>query len=821
MFKNYWTIAFRNLWKNKVNTIINISGLSLGIACSLIIYICVKYELSFDSSHSHSDRIYRVVEQHRSTNLVQYWNTTAYPLANALRRDFPELSVTQTAGPLSYMVSVDNRNGDSRRFQEDRVLFADSNYLSVFDFKAVAGKEGSHGLWLAGDPRTAFQNPNAVLLTQSLAERYFPGKGPGELIGRTMKLANTYPVTITGVLKDPPSNTNLLFTLLVNYSLFASNNTWKAANWSGNYDGTTFVELPPAVNAAEIDQRLISFKKKYLNAEDDRNITWLLQPLSDIHNNTLYGSSPGYSYVTGRATLWCLAALGAFLLFIASFNFINLTTARSVKRSKEVGIRKTIGGTRIQLFFQFMTEMVFITGIAAVLALVVLNPALHFINQQLFIIRMNLQPEVSVLVFTVLLVLLLALLAGVYPSLVLSAYNPLTALKNKLTVTSRTGVTLRQGLIVLQFGIAFFLIVGTVVISSQMRYLLHKDLGWAREAVLTVNIPSSDASKLEVFRQKLLLDPAIKKVSYANGAPIATLNRYGTSFRLSAEPEASKRAGEMKEVDLDYLDLYGLTMVAGNWLSQSNKTTDHFNGVVVNETLVAQLGLQPATAIGQRLTINEGTAPIIGVIKDFNNNSLQQKIKPCVLFYQGTDLFAEAGIKLQSNNGQFLNLAVTLGRIEKDWKESFPGGIFKPVLLEDQLALNYITESMISEAFRLFAAIAIFVSCMGLFGLVVFASEQRTKEFGIRKVLGASVGSILSLLASDLLRLIGIAMLVSAPFAWWVMNMWLDNYAYRIPLSGWLFLVAALTATGIALATISVQALRAAFANPVRSLRAE
>lgn len=822
MLGNHIKIAFRNLLRRKLYTLINVLGLVLGITCSLVIYTCIKYELGFDSFHSNSKNIYRVVETHRAADAMQYWNTTAYPLAAALRNDFPELKVTQAAGPQRFVVSNETETGRVNRFEENKVLFADADYLTFFDFKKAypAGN-----FWIAGNAQTAFRDPAGVVLTESLAARYFPlAKDKRSIIGRTIKIDNGFlitDITITGIVKDPPANTNLLFDMLINYEVFRKNNTYQANNWSGNYEGTTYLQLPPNISPVDIEKRLPSFEKKYLNAEDNRIINYFLQPLKNIHTEPLYGDSPG-SYVISKTTLWSLGGLAVFLILIASFNFINLSTAQTAKRSKEVGVRKVIGGTRLQLFTQFMTEMILITFISALLSLIALYGSLSYINQNLSIINMHLQVDYSIFIFAFLLIIVLALLAGFYPSFILSGYKPVSVLKSKFAVPGKSGLSFRHGLIVLQFSIAFFLIAGTLVIVRQIHYFLNKDLGFARDAVLTINIPRQDQGKIDALRQELLRNPNIKNMSYASGTPISTRDHYGTGFRLQEEPVNMMRQAEMKVVDLNYMSLYNLRLVAGRWLNESNKRMtikEGFNGFVVNETLVNMLGLKPEDAIGKEIIINEGKAPIVGVISDFHNNSLQKQISPCLLFYWGADFFGEAGIQLYSGNGNALSH--TLDFIEKTWKKTFPESIYNYRFRDEALARNYVQETLTSKAFQLFAGIAIFISCLGLFGLVVFATEQRTKEIGVRKVLGASVASIVSLLSKDFLKPVLAAILLASPVAWFMMNKWLEDFAYRIHISGWLFVLAACIAVGIALMTVGFHAVKAAAANPVKALRTE
>ena len=819
MLTNYLKIAYRRLWAEKTFTVINVLGLSLGMTCCLVIYLFVRYELNFDSFHTHADQTYRVVEHSQKADGMQYWPTTAYPLAEAIRRDLPGATVTQTAGPIARIISSEDERGNVHRFQENRLMFADKYYLQTFDFAEAF----PNGLWLAGEAESAFRQPNAVVLTQKLAERYFAGYAGRyeQLVGKSLTLNNTDLLVVSGVIRNPPRNTNLWFDMLVNYDFFKANNPYGANNWSGNYQGTTYVTLAAGTDPQAFERQLAVLQKKYMEPEDIRRISYFLQPLAEVHTETRYEDFLG-GYTVSRDTLWALASLGAFLILIASFNFINLTTAQAIRRRKEVGVRKVVGSTRGQLFGQFIGETVIVTLIATLLSFVALKALLNWLNGSLSFIDLDLRLDAVVWAFGLGLMLVVALLAGFYPAIVLSKFQPVAALKNA-TVPKRSRFSLRQSLIIVQFGITYVLLVGTFVASQQMDLFKNKDLGFEKEAVITIDGPrNQQISRMNTFRERLLQNPAVEEVSFSSGAPI-TNNHYGTSFRLKSEAETMKRQAEMKLVDLPYQSLFGLKTIAGNWFSQANIVPNGtaFNGFVVNETLVKMLGLTPETAIGQTVAINEGEAPIIGVVKDFHNVSLQQPIVPCVMMCWSTDFFEQIHVRLQPPSGSTLALGRTLTTIEKTWKGIFPQDVYEYTFLNESLAKNYIVENAVFDAFRLFAAISIFISCLGLFGLVTLAANQRTKEIGVRKVLGASVASVVALLSKDFLKLVVVAIVIASPIAWYAMNAWLQDFAYKIDISWWVFALAGVLAVGIALLTVSFQSVRAALANPVESLRSE
>jgi putative ABC transport system permease protein len=814
MWKNYFKIAIRNLLRNRLYTLINILGLTLGISMAMVIYTVLHNETNFDSFHSKVPRAYRVVQHNHTADGTQFWNTTAYPLAEALRHDFPQLMVTQTAEPLSGKISRDDRF-NAISFEEEKLLFADQYFLTVFDF-AEAYPEQT--LWLAGNAQTAFDHPNAVVLTQAAAERYFAGKQQDEILGKTLQLNDHDNLIVTGLIKDLPPNTSLSFDILISYDLFKVQHQSQVNDWSGNHQGTTFVTLPEQTSQHDLQQALSSFKQQYLSPEDNKRIEYILQPLSEVHTNTRYGSSPG-SYVVGQDILTGLGSLALFIALIACVNYINLSTAQSLKRTREVGVRKVLGATRKQLFFQYMTETFLITLLAAILSVCIGLWSIDLVNSKVSFTHYNFILDQDFLLFSLMTVLSITLIAGSYPALALSKQAPMQVFKQGKS-SGKSSFSIRKLLIVFQFSFAQLLIAATIIVALQMQHFRNKDLGYNKEAVLTVNIPDSDSSKQEAFRQSLLQRPEIEHISFSSGPPTPYGRQYGTSFRLPHEPAEMGREAEIKMVDRDYLAVYKLQMIAGNWISDVNKT-EAFNGFVVNEALVRMLGKDPADVIGKHLSINEGEAPIIGVVKDFHNNSLQYEISPCVFLYWGTGFLDEASILLTSHTAKGPDLQNSLNLLENSWKEIFPDEVFHFAFLDERLAQHYRVENFVYKAFLFASAVAIFLGCLGLYGLISFVAVQRSKEVSIRKVLGASVTGILQLLSYDFIKLISIAVLIATPLAWYLTRYWLQDFAYRISLEWWHFLGAGALTMFIAVCTVSYQALKAATANPVKNLRTE
>ena len=818
MLKNYFKIAIRNLFKNRVYTIINVMGITLGISAAMVIYTVISNETNFDSFHSKASNTYRIVQHNHTADGTNFWNTTAYPLAEALRKDFPQLEVTQASGPVSSKISVESDNA-SLSFEEEKVLFADKHFLSVFDFKG-AFSEGD--LWLAGNPESAFDHPNAVVITHTASGRYFGEETERQegVIGKTIKINGRDNLVVTGVIRDPPPNTSLSFEILITYKFFKAQNESLANNWSGNHQGTTFVVLPDEVNVAGFQKALPLFKAQYLNPQDNKRIEYFLQPLNEIHTNPLYGSSPGgESYVVGQNILKGLMFLAFFIVLIACINYTNLATVQSLKRNREAGVRKVLGASRKQLFFQYMTEVFLITLSAAILSVFVGEWAINQLNREVSFTQFNFITDQDFLLFGAGILVTVTLVAGAYPSLVLSKQPPVRVLRNELAV-SKGGLFFRRLLIVFQFSVAQLLIAATVIVASQMHYFRNTDYGYNKDAVLTLKIPDTDAGKQEAFRQRLLQNPAVEHISFSSGPPTPYGRQYGTSFRRPHEPAESMRMAEMKMIDTDYINVYKLNLVAGSWIGEGNKI-EGFNGFVVNESLVRMLSEDPAEIIGKSLTINEGEAPVIGVVKDFHNDGLQYEITPCILFYWGTGFLDEAGILMAAHGPEGQDLENTLAHIEESWKEVFPGDEFNFAFLDERLAQHYRVESLVYKAFQLAAGISVFIGCLGLFGLVSFVAVQRKKEVGIRKVLGASVMDIFGLLTGDFMKLVFIAIIIATPVSWYLMQKWLQDFAYRISPDWWYFLGAGALTMSIALITAGYQAVNAARVNPVKNLRTE
>ena len=792
MLKNYFKIAWRNLTKHKSYSIINGLGLTLGIASCLIIFLVVKYELGYDRFNSKADRIYRV-----TLNAIDFNPNVSMAVVPAMRNDFPELEeVSQAWYHEMGLVKIGNK-----KFQEKAILFADKYFPSVFDYS-----------WIEGDPATALADPNSIVLTESYVHKYFPGKEP---MGQFIYLNNEYDLKVTGVIKDLPGNTHLPFNLLVSFETVRKQREQEGAMlnfyWisSGSF---AYIVTPKHYDVSKIQRRMHWFIEKNWGKEIADGARLPLQPLTDIHFDPRYLNNT-ISYTTSRETYYVLTAVAVLIIIIACINFINLATAQAIQRAKEVGVRKVLGSTRRQLIFQFLSETSLMVAGALTLGLflsyLLLPQLAKWLDIKLSTSGLA-DPDVAAVIFSS--ALFIVLLAGLYPSFVQSAFKPIESLKSKAQLSFK-GLTLRKSLVVTQFAISQIMIVGTLVVAYQMDFFQNRNLGFNKDAVISFNIP--DQNKTEVLREQLMKTPGVRQISFSSGAPV-----FNNNFAPFVSPEhgvTKDDVTELKFIDESYIDMFQMQLLAGDKIRRNNKSeSDTVYDVLVNETLVHKLGIQdPQKAIGSHINVNNDYCTITGVVKDFQSESKHKKIRPCVLLYR-TDNFYTASVKLA-----LPHMNGTIGAIDKSWSALFPQEVFDYEFLDDHIAAWYRQEQKEYTAFKLFAIVAILIGCLGLYGLIAFATAQRAKEVGIRKVLGASLSSILLLFSREFVVLIAIAFLIAAPIGYYFMNNWLHGFAYQITIGPQIFAVAILTSFVIAGGTIAYQTIKAAVVNPVKSLRAE
>jgi ABC-type antimicrobial peptide transport system permease subunit len=791
MLKTYFKTAWRNLTKHKAYSIINILGLTLGIASCIIIFLVVKYELSYDKFNSKSDRTYRV-----TLNAIDFNPCVSFAIAPAMRADFPELeAVSQAWFRESALIKI----GDTK-YDDKKILFADEYFTSVFDYS-----------WVEGNSKTALTDPNSIVLTESYAHKYF---GNREAMGQIMTLNNQYTLKVTGIVKDIPGNTHLPFNMLVSFATIREDiKGMMSAFYAIPGGGFTYIVTLRNYPVSKIQTRIHDFIAKNWGADIAKEARLPLQPLNDIHFDTRYLNNT-ISYTTSRETYYVLAAVAVLIIIIACINFINLATAQAIRRAKEVGVRKVLGSSRGQLIRQFLGETSLMTLTALSLGVIVaalLLPQLSiWLDLKLDILELT-RPLVLLTIFA--LTGAVILLAGLYPAFVQSAFRPVESLKSRANFNLK-GLTLRKSLVVVQFSISQIMIIGTLVVAYQMDFFQNRNLGFNKEAVISFNIP--DGKKSDVLKQQLLDNPGIKEISFSSGAPV--LNNSFTSLTSPENGMTKDDVSEMKFVDEKYMDMFDLKLLAGEKIRKTNTgENDTIYTAVVNESLIHKIGIQdPQQAIGKHIILNGNWATTItGVVEDFQSESKHKKIRPCALIYR-PDIFFMASVRIQP-----AAMNKTISAIEKTWTALFPENVFKYEFLDDHIAAWYRQEQKEYTAFKLFSGIAILIGCLGLYGLVAFAAAQRIKEVGIRKVLGASLTDIVVLFSKEFVLLIAIAFLIAAPVGYYIMNSWLQSFAYQVHIGPGIFIIAIASSFIIAAATIAYQAIKAGVANPVKSLRTE
>ena len=807
MIKNYWTIAVRSLQRNKSYTLINFLGLTVGMAACLLLFLLVRYETSFDAFHTKKDRIYRVVTVNRGPQGEHRLSAVTFPLADALKSAYPQLeAVVPTYLDWDEKLIVQRGDGQAPMVFQDNALYAGSAFFKTFDFGG-----------LEGDPRTLMDVPYTAMLTKAKAVKYFGDWRSA--VGKTLTINHRLLVKVAGILQDPPPNTDFPIGVVISHStITASHMIGSAAtDWSSINGGTQcYVLLKPGVSLPALE-RSIDLTAHSHQPEDNSKSGAGLQALGDMHYDTTLDIYSGNTF--SRKLIEALVLIGTFLVVIACINFINLATAQAVNRSREVGVRKVLGSGRRQLVFRFLAETGMISGLALVAAVLLAIPLLGPLND-LLEIKLSAEPltEPVVMAFLLGVWLVVTILSGVYPSLVLSGFNPINALKSKVAASSTRGISLRRGLVVLQFVIAQVLITGVLVIVSQMNYFRNADLGFAKEAIVNVHMPTDSVGQLRQMplRQELLRDPGVEEFSYSFASPTDYSGSW-SNFRYDHSLAKTDFGVSLRWADTSYFRLYKLGLVAGR-LYQNDVSSDTTREFVVNETCVRKLGLRhPQDAIGHQINFWDGqqVGQIVGVVKDYHVSSLKDSIAPVVM-WPWRNLYQTANIKIQP-----VRMKETVAAIEKAWRSAFPTSYFNYQFLDDKLASLYKQEDQLSVLYKVFAGIAIFISCLGLYGLVSFMAVQRNKEIGIRKVLGASVGQVVVLLSKEFTLLVLLAFAISTPLSWYFMHQWLQQYVYRIVLGPGFFIVTVLAAVAIAWLTVGYRAIRAALANPAGSLRSE
>lgn len=809
MFSNNFKIALRTLRKNKIYTGINLLGLTVGIAAALLIFRMVTYELSFNKEFNNYDHIVRVVSETTLTDGEKNLSTCVpIPAMDAMENSVSQFAAFSRVRELNTNLMIRGENADTplKKFalgDLELPLFVEQGFTEVFNFK-----------WLAGDEKTALTEPNTIVLNKKWAEKCFDNVESA--MGKTVYLENIIPAVVTGVIENLPVNCDFIFPYLASYETLKSNAV--LFDYDGNWGSCSSSNQVYARLDAQADRetaaKLLATvgEKQYTNSSNKRGRVHIMQPLSDLHyNEDLYNSG---SHSTSKSRLKLLSFIGFLILIMASFNFINLATAQSTLRAKEVGVRKTLGSSRTELIGQFMSETGIIVLISVILGTnlaVLCAPLLKYVSDVPDDIPFLSQSAVWLFLGSI--ALIITLLAGLYPALKLSGYQPVKALNNNVSSEASGGAAVRKSLVVLQFAVAQALIIGTMITILQMDYIQSRDLGFSKDLVYTFgyNTDSLTIARQSILKQTLSQIPAVEAISMTADQPLSG-NTWMTNWRFGERPEDEPYALSIKMADSDYAKTFNLQMAAGRYLMPS----DTMREGVLNETAVRKLGYKnPTEAIGQIFTIGRHSVKLVGVVKDFHTHSLKAEHEPTVLTTSKND-YSEIAIKIRTGD-----VANTIAAIQTGFDKVLPEQIFNGAFLDEKINRFYEDEQRLSATCRGLGLLAILISCLGLFGLATHAATQRVKEIGIRKVLGASVTGIISLLSKDFLKLVVIAMVIAAPVAWWLMNGWLEDFAYRVNVEWWVFVAAAFVAVTIAFLSVSYQSVRAALMNPVKALRSE
>ncbi|CAN5440018.1 ABC transporter permease [soil metagenome] len=798
MLLNYLKIAWRNLAKNRAYALINITGLALGLGSAMLVFALVRYHYSIDRHHQKYDRIYRITTTFLSPAGEFHTPGVPYPFGKALRNDHPDIEnlamIDQEDEPV---VSVAVANGADKKFKETDGLaaFVEPTYFRIFDYN-----------WLAGGP-TDLSQPNTVVISAKNAQKYFGTTA--NLIGKSIKYNGRLNLRLVGVFADYKDNTDFKYPIMPSW---ASLKEYRGEN-NENFDDTNsstqcYVTLNDQFTKADWDRQMLAFVKKYkpTGVKDTR---YPMQPLRAIHFSTNHGG-------ISEGLIVSLLIIGVFLIVTASINFVNLATAQALTRSREVGVRKVMGSTRSQLFWQFMGETALITLVATAIAIGLFQVGQNLIQENLDgAFKFTFYFTTSVVGWLILLVLGVILMSGVYPALVLAGFKPVLALAGKITSQQVGGFSIRRSLVVTQFAISQMLIIGMVVVASQLRFVQNKELGFRKDAILTVEmpaVPSQDVVKQSTFRSLVTSIPDVEKFSYSmSGAPQSGWTS-STGLKYNNRPKAEDFSIQRKYIDAKYLDLYGIKVVAGRNIYPSDTSRE----TLVNETFVRKLGLSdPTQVIGKPLFVDQKNIEIVGVVSDFNQEALKKAISPLFMTSKASQ-YHFANLQLHSGNFQRV-----IRQVEKFYNQVYPDNYFTHQFVDAQIERNYRQEQTMSKLVNFFAGIAVLIGCLGLYGLVLFMISQKTKEIGVRKVLGASIGSILWLFGKEFARLIIIAFVVAAPVAWWVMTRWLQEFEYKIDFGPGIFAIAILATVTVAALTVSFQSAKAALMNPIKSLRSE
>jgi putative ABC transport system permease protein len=821
MIKNYFKIAFRGFRKHKLFTLINVVGLSIGISAALVIYLIVQFDFTFNKFGGDDKNIYRVVSKFSFQGVEGYNSGVCGPLTVAIKAEVPGVD---KAAPFYTMwetrVLIPGKgNAEVKLKKEKTVILADNRYFDIFKYN-----------WLAGSPKLSLTQPYQVVLTSERAKKYFPRLTYDQMIGREVIYEDSIKTTVTGVVQSIQENSDFIFTDFISYITGTSNkqlkDNFQLTEWGSTSSASQlFVKLNDKASEATITKLMNGLLTKYNPPKpEDKGSThkFGLQKLNDLHFNQNYYSFDG-ARTANKNTLYGLLVIAAFLLILGCINFVNLTTAQASQRAKEIGIRKTMGSRRSQLIMQFLSETFLITLFAVAISMcltpVILKLFAGFVPEG---VKANFITQPGLLIFLLVLTVVVSCLSGFYPAMVLSGYKPVAVLKNQ--TQSNSGKTrnawLRKSLTVTQFVIAQFFIMATVLVSKQIYYALHKDLGFKKEAIVHVSTPykSIDSNKQQVFLNTISQMPQIQLLSIGGASPSSN-NTNSSTFTYKDGKKEVKTNVELKFGDQNYLKVYKIKLLAGRDITAADST----NGLIINNTYARVLGFRtPGDAIGKMLNYNDKNREIVGVAADFYQRSIHSAINPLAIMipaYKWNNRTFHIALKPQTAGGNEWKTAIA--NMGAEWKKIYPDDDFEYNFFDEDIAKFYTEEQNTSKLLTWATGLSIFISCLGLLGLAIYTTGQRTKEIGVRKVLGASVTQIVTLLSTELIWLIVLAFVLVTPLAYYAMHKWMENFADHTAISWWIFVLSGAGMLLAALFTLSFQTVKAAITNPVRSLRSE
>lgn len=789
MIKNYFKTAFRNLRKHRAYTAINIFGLSVSLAIAIVLFKVISFELSFDGYHKNASRLYQVISKDKFNEEGSHIPQGA---VNALKTQFPGVEKASSIYNWApQVIRVNNKN-----LQQSSVYFTPPDFVRMLDVQ-----------WVQGDPETSLSKPFQVVLDEPAAKRLFGG----DAMGKTFRLNNKIDITVSGIIKKVPANSDYQLEMMVSYPTLKNLMSWYGHedHWGGGdsyFQG--YVQLKPGVEPATVAAGLT----KIVKARGDKThyASFKLVPLSAHHFDTV---NDVYNYAIPKWLLYAWGSIGAFLLLIACINFINIATVQSFLRSKETGVRKILGSSKGQIIGQFFTETTILVFASIALAALLANMALPYTGQLLFtrVAETNFWTT-GTLLFLGVIGVVVVLLSGAYPAFILSGFKPIQLLRTKFFTPPAKGISLRQALVVTQFVIAQVLVICTLVGTKQINYLYTKDLGFDKASVLTLNNPEPRNRLLrERLRAQLESHAEIENVTFGLTTPSSRSSWWWTDIKYHALPNGEEQWRE-QFIDTNYFSFFHIPVIAGKPFTAADST----NAVVlINEQAARNMGFQqPAQAVGQQVDVTNEKYTVIGIVRDYVSQSLKSTITPHVYIYNG--FYETAIVRLKPGSPEAI-----LKLVQKEWQSIYPDNYFSYTFLDDDLKQFYSSESKLANFLSVLAAIGILIGCLGVYGLVSFICIRKRKEIGIRKVLGADIMHIMTMLSTEFLKLIAIAFVVAAPLAWIIMNKFLQDYTWRIDIPWWIFLLCGAGALFITLVTISFQAIKAALANPVKSLRTE